>query len=63
VLHYVGDDPRRGKLGLEVCQVLTFVGSEPGDVDQTDHVVSRGGRGNDRAAVGVADEGPTRRSP
>ena len=56
MLHYVGDDPRRGELGLEVCQVLTFVGSEPGDVDQADHVVSRAGGGDDRAAVGVADE-------
>ena len=29
VLHYVGEHPRRGELGLEVGQVLTFVGANP----------------------------------
>ena len=48
VLHDVGDDPRRRELGLEVGEVLALVGSEPGDVDEADHVVSRAGRGDDR---------------
>ena len=56
VLHDVGDDPRRGELGLEVGQVLALVRSEPGDADEADDVVGRAGRRDDRTAVGVTDE-------
>src|SRR5262249_49399172 len=56
VLDDVRDDRRRRELGLEVCQVLALVGSEPGDVDESDDVFGRAGRGDHRAAVRMTDE-------
>src|SRR6478609_4730226 len=56
VLHDEGDDPRRRELGLQVGQVLALVRSKPGDVDETDHIVSRAGRGDDRTPVGMTDQ-------
>ena len=56
VLRDVGDDPRRGELGLEVGQVLALVRSETRDVDQAGDVVSRAVRRDDRTAVGMTGQ-------
>jgi hypothetical protein len=56
VLPDVGDNPRRGELGLEVGQVLTLVRSETGDIDEANDVVSRAGRCDDRTTVGMTDQ-------
>lgn len=50
-----GSCQRRGKVGVEPGQVLSFVGGEAGDADESDHVVGRAGHGDDSAPVGLAD--------
>src|SRR5262249_50075507 len=51
VLHDVLNDSRRWEPGLEVRQVLALIRSEPGGVDEADHVPGCPGCCNDRTPV------------